>query len=335
MSKKEKRIEEEVRRRAFERVNELDAMKEQQVRQEANLEAIEMVAELPREEIERIDKEVRDEFLARQNRYKVLLASIILFVVITLCVMFFVVRQPNTNVASKSILPKPGNSQMPTTLPMPKKQIQSDEKDPVIPEQTGQILTKVEAEKVLKEPLLDCLRESENYSMIVRIGQGYKAPSQGPLPPLLIFNNEATINYRVVKNFTSIPLGKCVANAALGVRTRAFKGNYMRFAITNEKVPDPLANAPKTINHKMAQLALSAFDEEARECAIRYPQYAESGKTISFSINFRGVDGSVTQVLPFYVNESLYRTCLEKTYQKTTVTPFRRLSTKVVHRLTP
>ena len=335
MSKKEERIEEEIRRRAFDRMNEREEARKQQVRQEANLEALESVAELPREELERIDQEVRTEFITRQKKIKTFLTAVTVIIIIVLASVFFKVRQPGPDGAGDSTLPLQKKAPAAAIPPSPTTPLPPQAQAPAVPEQTGPILTKAEAERVLKEPLLECLRESGRYAMIVRIGQGYKAATEGPLPPLQIFNNEATIDYRSVKNFTGTPLGECVANAALGVRTRAFKGNYMRFAVTNPEVADPLAHASKTIDQKAAQQALSKFDEEARECVVRYPQYAEPGKTISFSINFRGVDGTVTEVLPFYVKDSPYRSCLEESYQKAMVPPFRRLHTKVIHKLAP
>ena len=332
MSRKDDRIEEEIRRRALDRLYELEAQREQQARQEANLEALQEVAQLPREELERIDRQVRKEFLAREGRRKKLVVAGIIGAVIALCMVLWVISDKGRDEIKAPVSRTPPVSQ-PKDIPPVKKAAEIP--PPAIPEQTGPILPKAEAEKVLKEPLLDCLRESGHYTMYVRIGQGYDAPTTGPLAPLLIVYDKAIIDYWDVENFTATPLGTCVAKAAREVRTRAFKGNYMYFSITNEAVPDPLADADKTINRKVADTQLSAFDEEARECAQRHPQYAQPGKTISFSIKFRGVDGSVTEVLPFYVKDSPYCTCLKKTYQKAKVPPFRRLSEKVLHKLSP
>jgi hypothetical protein len=204
-----------------------------------------------------------------------------------------------------------------------------------MPEQSGPILARADAEDVLGERLLECLRESGHRSMIVRIGQGYDAREQGPLAPLKIVFDKAFVDYYDIDDFSGTKLGRCVSEAALGVRTRAFRGDYMHFDLVNDAVPDPLAGASKYIDRKEAETALSALDEEARECALRHPRFAEPGKTLNFNIGFRGADGAVTRVLPFYVDDSPYRACLEKTYGQARVSPFRRLEEKVMHKLSP
>ena len=91
MSSKDDRIEEEIRRRALDRLHELEAQQEQQARQEANLEALQEVAQLPREELERIDRQVRKEFLAQEGRRKKWMVAGVISAVIVLCVALWVI----------------------------------------------------------------------------------------------------------------------------------------------------------------------------------------------------------------------------------------------------
>jgi hypothetical protein len=345
MSKKEEQIEAEIRRRAIERASELESKEQQHARREANIEALEMVANLSREELEKIDHEVRSEMQLRNKRKKLLLVIILPgSIILLLFGLYFLLisekreaKQPARSIPpmTQPIPAKPESKQLvPVKQPTGKIEIQETEKT-IVPKQRGPILTKPEAEEILTEPLKECLQESGYYSMIVRVGQGYEAPDSGPLAPLTIVFDKATINYRDIENFTGTPLGKCVIKKISEIQTRASRGNYMHFKIVNDSVSDPLKDAMESIDRKEAKSVLSNFDEEALDCVNRYPEYAQSGRKISISITFRGLDGSVIQVIPFYVEQSPYKTCLEEVYGKARVHPFRKLNEKVVHTLSP
>jgi hypothetical protein len=173
------------------------------------------------------------------------------------------------------------------------------------------------------------------HHLIVRIGQGYETQTTGPLPPLTIVH-DPVVDYRVTPGFTGTPLGRCALRAALGVRARAVKGNYMYFEIRNQDATDPLAGAPDTLDRAAAEEALARRDEEARDCARGHPEHAKPGETIRMAVEFRGVDGRVARVDPFYVETGTpYRECFEAAYGKAVVPKFRKLSDKVVHALSP
>jgi hypothetical protein len=345
MSKKEEQIEAEIRRRAIERASELESKKQQHARKEANIEALEMVANLSREELEEIDQEVRSEMQFRNKRKKLLLVIIFpVSAIVLFCILYFLfslekseIKQQTSSIPpmTQPVPVKPeSKQQIPIKQPTAKTETKKAEKT-IISKQTGPVLTKPEAKNVLQDPLKECLQESGYYSMIVRIGQGYKAPDSGPLAPLTVVFDKAIINYLDVENFTGTPLGKCVMSKISELQTRAFKGDYMHFKIINDTVSDPLKDAAKSIDREEATSVLSNLDEEALDCVNRYPKHAQPGKTISISITFRGADGSVMEVIPFYVKQSPYKTCLEEVYKKARVHPFRKLNEKVMHTLSP
>lgn len=326
MAGDETEIQEEIRRRALERAQELEEERRRKLDEDANLEALEEVAELPREELERIAASVRQEAATKAaavstGRKKLILAALVVLAVVGLIVL-------------NSLENRAARLARKTAVAAVEPQAKQEEGPKPDPSDTRPILSKKEAQALLEPELLACLKAANKYHLYVRIGQGYDAPSTGPLYPLIVVRDDATVDYLDVDDFSTKPLGKCVAEAALGVRTPAHRGAYMMFGIENPAAPDPRAGAPKRLDQKAATRALEAFDGEARECASRYPEQTKPGQTISFAVTFRGVDGAVTRVEPFYVRKEPYETCLKEAYMKAKGPRIRDgLSKQVLHEL--
>ena len=318
MAGDETEIQEEIRRRALERAQELEEERRRKLDEDANLEALEEVAELPREELERIAASVRQEAATKAAAASTGRKKLIIAALVVLAIVGLIVLNSLTNRAAVAAV----EPQAEPVGPRPD------------PNDTRPILSKEEAQALLEPELLACLKAANKYHLYVRIGQGYDAPSTGPLYPLIVVRDDATVDYLDVDDFSTKPLGKCVAEAALGVRTPAHRGAYMMFGIENPAAPDPRAGAPKRLDQKAATRALEAFDGEARECASRYPEQTKPGQTISFAVTFRGVDGAVTRVEPFYVRKEPYETCLKEAYMKAKGPRIRDgLSKQVLHEL--
>ncbi|MFC1525550.1 hypothetical protein ACFL6X_01930 [Candidatus Latescibacterota bacterium] len=321
MAGDETKIQAEIRRRALERAQELEEERRQKLDEDSNLEALEEVAELPRGELERIAASVRQEAArARAGRKKLMYAAIV-----GLPVVGLIALNSLANRAARL-------DQKPAVAAV---ELQAEPEGPKPdPNDTRPLLSREEAQALLEPELLTCLKAANKHHLYVRIGQGHDAPSTGPLYPLAVVRDVATVDYLDVVDFTSTPMGKCVAEAARGVRAPAHGGAYMMLEIENPAAPDPLAGAPERLDQKAAIRALEAFDGEARECAKRYPEQAKPGQTISFAVTFRGVDGAVTRVEPFYVGKGPYETCLKEAYRKAKGPRFRDgLSKQVLHKL--
>lgn len=203
------------------------------------------------------------------------------------------------------------------------------------PEPSTPVVSKAEAEAALKPEILSCMRQNRVHYLITRIGQGYGKRQSGTLPALRIVET-AYVDYRPVPGFAKTPLGRCVSAAASQIRCSAFRGNYIYFGLRNNTVPDPLAGQPESLDHGAAKQALTALDEEARDCARRAPSGSKPGETVRVSVTFTGFDGRVKKVEPIYVKaKSDYAKCLKSVYKKAQVPRFRRLDDRTMHALAP
>jgi len=197
------------------------------------------------------------------------------------------------------------------------------------------VMSKKEAQEVLEPELLACMKKHATHHVIVRIGQGYRGRKTGPLGPLAIVD-KTTVNYADAPKFKRSPLGKCMQVAISGLRADTARGNYMYFGLVNKAAPDPLEGANAKMSHEQGVAAMTAHDEEARDCARRHPDGATEGRVVRVQATFRGVDGKVSRVEPLYLDsKSPYTKCIKGVYRKATVPRFRRLSEKHMHKLAP
>lgn len=197
------------------------------------------------------------------------------------------------------------------------------------------VMSKKDAQEVLEPELLACMKKHGTHHVIVRIGQGYGAKKTGPLGPLTIVD-KTVVNYADAPGFKRSALGQCVLTAISGLRADTARGNYIYFGLVNKAAPDPLEGANAKMTNEQGVAAMTALDDEARDCARRHPDEAPEGRVVRVQATFQGVDGKVTRVEPLYLEtKSPYARCLKRVYGKAVVPRFRRLTEKHMHKLTP
>jgi LSD1 subclass zinc finger protein len=196
----------------------------------------------------------------------------------------------------------------------------------------GPVVTKQEAEQILRPEVLACMREQGVHYLITRLGNQRQG---GRVPPLAL-TGTSVVDYQPTPGFAKTPLGRCVARAASAVRAPAYRGNYIYFGLRNDAVPDPLADAPARLDPAAARQALATLDDEARDCAARHPAGSRPGEPVSIMVFFLGATGQVSDVQPYHVDKkSAYSRCLSTVYRKATVGRFRAIDHKILHVLTP
>lgn len=201
---------------------------------------------------------------------------------------------------------------------------------PAVP--TGPVLTKKDAEAVLRPEVLSCMKQHGVHYLITRLGN----ERRGANVPALRLTEESIVDYKRTPGFASTPLGRCVARAGSGVRAPAYGGDYIYFGLRNESIPDPLADAPAQIDRRAAEQALAALDDEARDCNTRGLAGSRPGESVSVSVTFEGATGKVSKVEPNYVDiRSAYGRCMFSVYRKATVGKFRDIDERVLHTLNP
>jgi hypothetical protein len=197
---------------------------------------------------------------------------------------------------------------------------------------TGPILTKKEAEEVLRPELLSCMKQHGVHYLITRLGNN----PRGANVPTLSLTDTSVVDYKRTPGFAATPLGRCVARAGSGVRAPAYGGNYIYFGLRNESIPDLLADAPARLATAAAEQALAALNDEARDCATRSPAGSRPGESVSMLVYFEGATGAVSKVEPHYVDtRSAYGRCLFSVYRKVNVGKFREIEQHVLHKLAP
>lgn len=196
----------------------------------------------------------------------------------------------------------------------------------------GPVSSKKEAQQVLEPEVLSCMKEHGVHYLITRLGNKRKG---GTVPPLGL-TGTSIVDYAPTPRFARTPLGRCVAGAAKAVRAPAYGGDYIYLGLRQNAVPDPLAAAPARLDTAAAKQALSALDDEARDCATRKPSGSRPGESVSVMVHFYGATGQVSDVRPHYVDtKSPYGRCLSSVYGKATVGKFREIDHKVLHVLQP
>jgi hypothetical protein len=203
---------------------------------------------------------------------------------------------------------------------------------PTAPVYTGPIVTKKEAEQILKPELLACMKEHHVHYLITRLGN---EPRGGTVPPLGL-TGVSIVEYKPTPGFASTPLGRCVARVGKEVRAPAYRGNYIYFGLRQDAVPDPMADHPSKLDMKVAEQTLSARDDEARDCLTRNPAGSRPGESVKIAVLFEGATGRVSRVEPYYIEpKSPYGRCLQAVYGKATVEKFRAIEQRVLHSLSP
>jgi hypothetical protein len=197
---------------------------------------------------------------------------------------------------------------------------------------TGPILTKKDAEEILRPEILKCMKEHGVHYLITRLGN----ERRGANVPALSLTETSIVEYKPTPGFAATPLGRCVARAGAAVRAPAYGGNYIYFGLRNESIPDPLADAPARLDTTAAEQALAALDDEARDCAARNPAGSRPGESVSVMVYFEGATGKVSRVEPYYIDSrSGYGRCLSSVYRKATVGKFRQIEHHWRHVLPP
>jgi hypothetical protein len=197
---------------------------------------------------------------------------------------------------------------------------------------TGPVLTKKDAEAILRPEVLSCMKQHGVHYLITRLGNERRGAN---VPPLGL-TGTSIVDYKPTPGFAATPLGRCVARAGSGVRAPAYGGDYIYFGLRNESTPDPLADAAARLDTAAAAQALAALDDEARDCATRSPAGSRPGESVSALVFFAGATGKVSKVEPHYIDiRSAYGRCLSSVYRKATVPRFREIERHVLHKLAP
>jgi hypothetical protein len=200
------------------------------------------------------------------------------------------------------------------------------------PAPTGPVSSKKEAEAILRPELLACMKEHGVHYLITRLGNNVR----GGTVPALGLVETSVVDYKHTPGFATTPLGRCVARAARGVRAPAYGGDSIYFGLREDSIPDPLADAPAHLDAEAAKQALSARDDEARDCTTRSPSGSRPGESQSVMVYFEGATGKVSRVEPYYVDiRSAYGRCLTSVYRKVTVGKFREIEHYVVIAVAP
>lgn len=203
---------------------------------------------------------------------------------------------------------------------------------PKAPEYTGPVLSKADAQKALEPELQSCMKQAGVYYLITRLGNDRKGSS---VPPLHL-TGTSVVDYVPTPGFAKTPLGKCVARAGAAVRAPAYRGNYIYFGLHNDAVADPLAGAPNELNQAKAKKALSALDDEARDCATSHAKGSRPGERTTLLATFQGVTGRVSKVELLYVDrKSPYARCVAEVYGKASTDKFKRIESRVTYVLKP
>jgi len=197
---------------------------------------------------------------------------------------------------------------------------------------TGPIVSKDQAEQILRPQVMACMKEHRAHYLITRLGN----ERHGANVPTLGLTGTSVLDYKPVPGFASTPLGRCIARAGSAVRAPAYGGNYIYFGLRNDDAPDPLAGAAEKLDHDAANKALAALDDEARDCARRNLAGSRPGETVTVMVTFQGATGKVSTVEPHYLDmRSAYGRCLSAVYRKASVEKFRDIDAGVVHVLAP
>ncbi len=203
---------------------------------------------------------------------------------------------------------------------------------PKVPDYTGPVLSKADAQKALEPELLSCMKQAGVYYLITRLGNDRKGSS---VPPLHL-TGTSVVDYVPTPGFAKTSLGQCVARAGAAVHAPAYRGNYIYFGLHNDAVADPLAGAPNELNQAKAKRALSALDDEARDCVTSHPEGSRPGERVTLLATFQGVTGRVSKVELLYVDrKSPYARCVAGVYGKASTETFKRIESRVTYVLQP
>ncbi len=234
--------------------------------------------------------------------------------------------------AAKPIPPKTAVSNHTDPRVKPDKPQRRRRRKPISPPaEDVPVVTKAQAEAILKPRIRACVKRHGVYHLATRIGQG-SAKKRHPMPPLKILAGHYPnfVDYKRVRKFPSTPLGKCISQSLGAVRASCFSGNYISVVMYNKRVPDPLAGAPDRLNYQQAERELTKWDQAARECIRQFPEQATPGDRSAVIVTFNGVDGKVSGVQALYV-KGKFKRCVEKAYRSAAVPRFRELTSKVTH----
>lgn len=197
---------------------------------------------------------------------------------------------------------------------------------------TGPVLSKQDAERALEPEILSCMKRAGVYYLITRLGNDRRGGSV----PALRLKGTSVVDYAPAPGFARTPLGQCVARAGRAVHAPAYRGNYIYVGLHNDAVPDPLGDASAHLDRAAASKALSALDEEARDCGRSHPDGSRPGESTTVSVTFQGASGRVSKIRVLYVKpRSPYARCIVKVYREASTARFKRIEERVTHVLRP
>jgi hypothetical protein len=124
-------------------------------------------------------------------------------------------------------------------------------------------------------------------------------------------------------------LGACMDKAGATVRVRAFKSNYLRFALVNDSVPDPLAHLPEKADRAEVERIIATADPQVLECAKKH---GEEGAKEIFMFTIDGPSGKPTSVNAGYRGRAFKR-CAEPIYKKLRFPEVRESTVKLTKHL--
>lgn len=170
---------------------------------------------------------------------------------------------------------------------------------------TGPVLTASDASKALAPGVLACMREHKVHDILAYMGNSTVGPVK------VLGDRRSRVDGMQAK-IKGTALGKCMDKAASTTRVRAFKSNYVRFALTNDSVPDPLAHLPAKLDRKAVDGVIATADAKVKTCAAKH---GEEGAKEVFYFVIDGPTGKATSVRGSYLSKAFHR-CALPHYEK-------------------
>lgn len=193
---------------------------------------------------------------------------------------------------------------------------------PALPAPTGPVLSSGDARGALEPAILDCMRAQGVHDILAYMGNS-------TVGPVKVLGDSRSRVDGVQAKIKGTTLGKCMDKAGAAVRVRAFKSDYVRFALVNDAVPDPLAALPAKADRDEVDRIIASADPEVLQCAVKHGE--EGGKEVFYFV-IDGPSGKPSSVRASYLSKG-FKKCAEAIYGKLSFPKVREWQIKVTKHL--